>query len=133
MTEALPCYEEDSAFVKALENWAREFRFAGALGIDSYLYREKDGRLAHRTLCEINPRFTMGRVAHEIRKQVAPAHGVRLEIRKASEVQKETLQPEFSEGRLSGGSLLLTELHPENYFAAVLHVGNHCAALRPKI
>ena len=40
--------------------------FTGPLGVDAFLYRQSDGALRLRVLCEINPRLTMGRLAFEI-------------------------------------------------------------------
>jgi hypothetical protein len=40
--------------------------FCGPLGVDAFLYRQSDGALRLRVLCEINPRLTMGRLAFEI-------------------------------------------------------------------
>ncbi|MEM7603200.1 MAG: DUF455 family protein, partial [Verrucomicrobiota bacterium] len=111
MTQALPHYDADSPFLTGLEQWAARFDFSGSLGIDTYLYRNADGTLAHRVACEVNPRFTMGRVALELRKKVAPGYGIKLEMIRAQDMNAIELAPNYIDGKLSGGSMLLTEPH----------------------
>lgn len=122
MTEALPRYETDSAFVNDLETWASRFGFSGALGIDTYLYCDHDGKLCHRTVCEINPRYTMGRVAHELRKQIAPGCGLLMKMVKVSDLNQVDFSFEMKKGKLSSGSILLTEPRPNSHFAALIQI-----------
>jgi hypothetical protein len=118
---ALKHYEEDSSFVGKLRNWLVAHGYRGPVGVDAYLHRAEDGSLAHRIACEINTRYTMGRVAHEIRRQVAPECGLRFEIGKASE---ETFADtaELVNGKIRRGTLYLTEPHPGAHFAAKITV-----------
>ena len=44
--------------------------YSGPLGIDSMVYRDAQGELALETIVEINPRYTMGRVALESLKML---------------------------------------------------------------
>ncbi|MDF1823829.1 MAG: DUF455 family protein [Verrucomicrobiales bacterium] len=129
MTEALPLYEETSPFISALEKWARRFKFEGPLGLDSYLYRDEGGQLLHRPVCEINPRYTMGRVAHELRKHIAPGFCLKLEIAKAADLDRSALIPDFRQGRLSGGKFLLTEPSPHSHFTAIVSVAKQRSLL----
>lgn len=46
--------------------------FRGPLGIDAFVYRRADGRLAVKPIVEINPRYTMGRLTLELMSRVAP-------------------------------------------------------------
>ncbi len=64
----------------------------------------------------------MGRVAHELKKQVAPGFGVKLEMVKAAELKSDFPKPEMTSGKLSGGQFVLTEPNPNSYFAAILTV-----------
>ncbi|MDF1656084.1 MAG: DUF455 family protein [Verrucomicrobiales bacterium] len=130
MNEALPQYDEGSAFITDLEKWASQFNFSGALGVDAYLYRDDEGKLSHRTACEINPRYTMGRVAHELRKQIAPGYGLLLKMVKTAELEKSDPTVELKNGQLCGGSLLLTEPQSNSHFAALIHVAKHRSHLR---
>ena len=51
----------------------RETGFTGAAGIDAFVARGRvDGELLLRPIVEINPRFTMGRIAVEIERKIAP-------------------------------------------------------------
>jgi hypothetical protein len=55
-------------------------RFHGSLGIDAFVYREAAGSLRLRPVVEINPRFTMGRVAVELLRVAAPARTIRFSL-----------------------------------------------------
>jgi hypothetical protein len=86
--------------------------------VDAYLHRNDDGELQHRVACEINARFTMGRVAHELRKQVAPDCGLRFEILKYDSQFDESENYELKDGKIFRGSIILTEPRPDSRFAA---------------
>lgn len=64
--------------LEALGHWlgrelARKYGFRGPLGLDTFLYRNAvTGQIFLRPFVEFNPRFTMGRVALELGKRVAP-------------------------------------------------------------
>ena len=119
MQEVIPLYEDDSPLVKDLASWVANTGYAGPLGVDAYVHRDTSGQLALRPICEINPRATMGRVALELRRQIAPGFGLRFEIIKAHDVRDTDDCPLLDEkGRMNGGSLLLTECHPDAHFAA---------------
>ena len=47
--------------------------YIGPLGIDALVYRQ-DGRLRLKPLVELNPRYTMGRVALHLKRRVHPGH-----------------------------------------------------------
>ncbi len=105
-----PFYAEDSPFSMDLAKWATERGYSGPLGIDAYLYRDDSGQLVHRPLCEVNPRYTMGRVALELRSRVAPGKGIKLQILKVGDVAESADDPVLDDqGRLSSGSIDLTE------------------------
>lgn len=60
-----------------LEQELRAVEFFGPVGIDAFAYRAADGSLRLKPIVEINPRYTMGRVAVELMKQVCPgSYGV---------------------------------------------------------
>ena len=122
MEQALPAYQPDAPFPVALLNWAQGFGFEGPLGVDASLYRSPHGELQHRIACEINPRFTMGRVALDLRRHIAPGHGVKLEILKAEDLAKNPPPPNLQDGKSSAGSLVLNEIHPDTRFAARITV-----------
>ncbi len=79
----------------------------GPVGVDAFVYREADA-LCLRPVVEVNPRYTMGRVALELRKRVASGRFVRVEI-----VRKDSGIEEWSEtgtdGRLSEGCVILND------------------------
>lgn len=53
--------------------------YTGALGIDAMVYRKNDGSLALEPVVEVNARYTMGRLALNLRKQLN-SHSVSLQI-----------------------------------------------------
>jgi hypothetical protein len=131
MEKAFPCYANNAFFTEALRDWAEERNFEGPLGVDAYLYRDSSGALQLRTACEVNPRFTMGRVALDIRRQVAPGHGVCLEIVKAAEVTQMQESIQLLDGRLASGSLVLNEITSHSHFAARISVAKQKSVLTP--
>ncbi len=123
MEQALPTYHAQGAFFAALEAWAGEMTYYGPLGVDAYLYRDSTGKLKHRTFCEINPRYTMGRITLEIRKQIAPGRNLHFEIIKA-----ETVKPSDDDFQLNGkgqienGTMIVTPVTTTSRFAAKITV-----------
>ncbi len=55
-----------------LEEELRRANYLGPVGIDSFAYRHADDKIRLKPIVEINPRYTMGRVAVELMKHVAP-------------------------------------------------------------
>lgn len=129
MEEVLPLYEDESPLALDLAAWFGAVNYEGPLGVDAYVHRDADGQLILRPICEVNPRFTMGRVALELRRQIAPGSSLRFEIIKAHDVCAADDSPLLDEkGRMNGGSLLLTECHPHGHFVAKATVAKnwHC-------
>jgi uncharacterized ferritin-like protein (DUF455 family) len=55
-----------------LEAELRAVGFAGPMGIDAFVYKTAAGERRVKPIVEINPRYTMGRVALELMKHAAP-------------------------------------------------------------
>ncbi len=55
-----------------VSHYLKENEFEGAFGIDAFIYKDINSKYGYRLkfLSEINPRFTMGRVAIEISKRI---------------------------------------------------------------
>jgi uncharacterized ferritin-like protein (DUF455 family) len=124
MTDVFPLYAADGPLAADLVRWATAHDYEGPLGIDAYVHRAPGGELALRPFCEINPRFTMGRVALELRRQIAPGCHLRFEIIKAADATDLDDAPLLDEkGRWCGGSLLLTERRPRTHFVARATIG----------
>ena len=49
-----------------LGNLLEEHHFTGPIGVDTFFYRDEEGSLRWKPVVEMNPRFTMGRVALEL-------------------------------------------------------------------
>ena len=131
MEEALPLYEPESDLIRTIHEWTQECGFSGPLGIDAYVYRDGSENLKIRPVCEINPRFTMGRVTLELRKRVAPGFNVCFKLLPAIEAKQRETALEFSpSGKLSGGTVILNELHPESRFAILLTVSKDVRILQ---
>ncbi len=87
-----------------------EHGYAGPLGVDAFLYRDGEGEVRIKPVVEINPRYTMGRVAIELAR-FTPANAItQLVIEKATALPLE-------------GALRLTPGDPEARFAAYLSPG----------
>lgn len=115
---ALPRYNADVR--ELIETRLHEAGYRGPVGVDAFVFRDSGGALRLRSIVEINPRYTMGRVALELRKRVAPGCCVRFELRPAGfELPGgfETL-----EGRMNGGRLALNDSTSAARTLAVLRV-----------
>jgi uncharacterized ferritin-like protein (DUF455 family) len=122
-----------------LEAALKAASFRGPVGIDAFIYRNRAGALRLKTIVEINPRFTMGRVAHELGQHNAPHAVGCLQILTKSQVRK-TNTPLFSDWAkrireahpvqltdhpkplLRSGSFPLTDPETAKQFLAVYHV-----------
>jgi len=123
MTEALPTYHPEGEFFRALEDWSRSHNYEGPLGVDAYLFEGQKQEIEQRVFCEINPRFTMGRITFEIRKQVAPGRNVLFEIVKPDDLRPadDSFQCN-AKGLFESGSMVVTPLRPTTRFAAKITV-----------
>lgn len=111
--------------------------FRGSLGIDAFVHRDAEGCAALRPLVEINPRFTMGRVALEARRFAVPEVPVAWRIFYHRHVRSAGLKTlaEFAdqlrtrhpvvmeEGRLASGAVILNEPAAAETFLGVLLAG----------
>jgi len=124
MNEALPLFDASSPMLRAIHAWFNQYGYAGPIGIDSYVYHGPGGEPALRPICEINPRHTMGRITHEIRKAIYPGCSVKFEIVKNDPSLLE-LRPVLhpATGKMCGGGLCLNELSGKSTFAAKITVG----------
>ena len=127
---------------------SREAGYAGPVGIDALVYR-RDGRLRIKPIVEINPRFTMGRVALALSGRMAPGRtGVWLilterEIRAAGypgvvefarrAEQRYPLETVSESGRISGGVLFTTDPGRVRGFLTLLTAGASLEACRARL
>lgn len=126
MTQALPVYQAEASFALDLLAWATGYGYEGPLGVDAYVYRLRDGSLAHRVLCEINPRYTMGRVALDLRRQISPGRSLSLDLLKIGNEPPAIVSPTLDkDGLLQHGSVILNEISQDTRFAARLTVGKN--------
>lgn len=106
--------------------------YNGPIAIDSMLFRTNEQELAFRPLLEINPRFTMGRIAKELSLHVTPG-----KLALWVHLRKETIAPlnsfeEFAQhcalkwpivfqGRILAGVLLTSDpAHTKNFSTALI-------------
>ena len=54
--------------------------YAGPVGVDAFLYRDRENALRFKPVVELNPRYTMGRVALEMARFTRPHGRTRLEV-----------------------------------------------------
>jgi uncharacterized ferritin-like protein (DUF455 family) len=114
-------------------------QFQGPLGIDAFIYRDTQQQLRLKPVVEINPRNTMGRVAHELEQHNAAGAVGAFQIITRSQLKKSTAST-FSEWaaqltaahpvqltaepkpRILHGSFPLTDPQQAKQFLAVYHV-----------
>ncbi|MBT5816482.1 MAG: DUF455 family protein [Opitutales bacterium] len=87
-------YEE--TVVPRLSVALQKSEFKGPLGIDAFVYSDLSGNLRLKTIVEINPRYTMGRVAHELGEHNAATSIGYFQILTRSQIRK-TKTPRFSD------------------------------------
>lgn len=123
MDECLPLYDAAGELAADLTAWATARDHEGPLGIDAYVHRTAEGRLALRPICEVNPRHTMGLVALELKRRIAPGRDLAFSIVKTVDLTAEDDAPEIDAGgKLAKGSIVLTECDERTRFAAVARV-----------
>jgi len=125
MSGALAVY--DSEIPNKLEPLLGAAGYLGPVGIDAFVYRAPDGTLRLRSIVEMNPRFTMGRLTWELMRRVAHGRTVRFELIRAENPREKTQELETAHppvlghgGKMISGCIVLNE--PEAVLA-VLRVG----------
>jgi hypothetical protein len=123
MDECLPLYDAEGGLAADLAAWATARGYEGPIGIDAYVHRTAEGRLVLRPICEVNPRHTMGLVALELKRRIAPGRDLAFSIVKTADLAKEDDEGEIDEnGKLAKGSVVLTWCDDGARFAAVARV-----------
>ena len=122
-----------------LEVILKEVGYEGPLGIDALVYRDPEGTYKLKSVVEINPRFTMGRVAHELSQHVAPGALGLFQIVSRKQIQKvfgqspedyvrtvedsvETQVKGESPAKMTHASFVLTDASKAERFLALYHV-----------
>ena len=134
-TGALSLY--DQVLPNLLETRLATAEYEGPIGIDAFVFRDGSGSLRLLPLVEMNPRFTMGRLALELHGKIAPGHSLRLElIHRAAALRSGAANlPEWAERRwkddparidhrrrLCGGTLCLNDPVEARHVLAVARV-----------
>lgn len=123
MEVSLPVYEEGGALSRGLQAVLQQCDYRGPVGVDAFVYRDETGRLCLRQVCEVNPRYTMGRLTLELGKRVAPGHSLKFEIcRKKDLVFDQTLKVD-RRGLFCSGRMCLNDSAHAEFFLACLSVG----------
>lgn len=130
-------YEE--SFLPELEKLLASRGFEGPIGIDAFLYRDAAGELRLKPVVEMNPRYTMGRVALELGQRNAATSVGFFQIATRTQVKKlkmsgfteyaEYLAGEFpvslsqeKKPRVVEGSIVLNDPSHSKHFLALYHV-----------
>jgi len=107
--------------IQKLGTTIRDLGYQGPAGVDALLWRELDGSLRLKPLVELNPRWTMGRVALELESHVLPGTPAawmflpvkELEMRglpsSLNEAARILSERHFHKFQISGGKLRLAE------------------------
>jgi uncharacterized ferritin-like protein (DUF455 family) len=93
-----------------LEEWLHRHAHTGPVGVDAFLYPDDQGAVRLKPVVEINPRYTMGRVAIELARFTAPHASATLTITKA-------------DAALPAGAIRLTPDRPGASLAAFFSPG----------
>jgi len=130
-------YEE--SVVPALSTALEKSNHQGPLGIDAFVYRDLSGNFRLKTIVEINPRYTMGRIAYELGEHNAATSLGYFQIISRPQIRKSET-PNFvdfakkmveqnpvemtseTKLRIVSGSLPLTDPASAKNFMAVYHV-----------
>lgn len=122
---ALEIYDKE--IPRKIERLLEAAGYRGPIGLDAFVHRTPGGDLALRPVVEMNPRYTMGRLAWELMRRVAHGRRVRFElIRSARPLEDsqaiEKARPAMLDrkGLLANGCVVLNE--PQSVLA-VLTVG----------
>ncbi len=133
MNNVFPVYESDGELVGDLAAFASRAEYVGPVGVDAYIYRDNEGKLLHRPMCELNPRYTMGRLTLEIRKQIAPSRNLRFEIIRSDKPESKEHQPivlDFK-GKIESGEFVLNEILPKTRFACKISIAKNIHSFYP--
>ena len=137
-------YEE--SVIPWLSAALEESNYQGPLGIDAFVYRDLSGNLRLKTIVEINPRYTMGRIAYELGEHNAATSLGYFQIISRSQIRKSET-PNFldfakkmvqqnpveltneTKPRIVCGSLPLTDPVTAKNFIAAYHVRRNVSEL----
>ncbi|MEM8953050.1 MAG: DUF455 family protein [Verrucomicrobiota bacterium] len=109
MSDVLPAYEVGGELAATLERGLREAGYVGPVGVDGMVYREsRTGELRGRMVVEVNPRYTMGRMAYELGKRVASGRWVRFGLSPVRAGVVGSISRDEA-GKMSAGELDLNE------------------------
>ncbi len=108
--------------------------FTGYFGVDTLVFADTDGELKVKPLVELNPRMTMGHVALNLKKRLAP--GTEGEFRILTRAQWERAKSELekiafatsTDGRWKSGAVWLCEVTPNSKLVPVVLVGEEAIA-----
>ena len=78
----------ETSLAHRLEAALHAAQFRGPIGVDALLFRDHSGQLQIKSVVEINPRFTMGRVALELESHNAPRSVGYFQIMTRSQLRK---------------------------------------------
>ncbi|MBK1876570.1 DUF455 family protein [Pelagicoccus mobilis] len=122
-----------------LEEQLNKVGYLGPLGIDAFVYRSAQGELRLKPVVEINPRYTMGRVALEVGQRNAATSVGYFQILNRQQLKKskgvsfseycDSLERDYplqfsteKKARIKCGSFPLVDPHQAKRFLAVYHV-----------
>lgn len=99
--------------------------FEGPLGVDAFVFRDREGKLCLQPIVEINPRYTFGRLAVDLCRSLHPGSRGRLEIIPSKEMPTTPTVDTVPHGervKIKSGTLPLTETIADSRFAAIWSV-----------
>jgi uncharacterized ferritin-like protein (DUF455 family) len=77
------------ALFRSLETELKAIGYLGPVGVDAFVYRDREGRARLKPVVEINPRFTMGRLTVELMRRAAPGVSGKFQLVNAATLRAE--------------------------------------------
>lgn len=136
----------ENTLAPRLDQELQKSNYTGPIGVDAFVYRDPNGDLKLKPIVELNPRITMGRLAHELAEKTVPGTVNLFEILNRSQLKKSNCKTfaDYAEKlntqhpistknkptpRIAQGSFPLNDPSTAKTFLALFHTRAHISKL----